>query len=571
MPCGAAERHGHNMKKAINQSTLTTILNVGSIVALLFMLLLLIAYSSVSSRLDTANENRFELTYNANRFMNGSAYLTNEVRAYAATGSQIHYDNYWNEVNNLKNRDIGVEAMQDIGITSNEQGMIDSMYALSNQLVPLEEQAMEQVQAGRQETAVNYVYGEEYSNSIVQINALKEDFLETLNNRTLHEVESLNRASLLIRILMALDLVMVGTFQVLSMRVIRKRILRPVIAVRDQMGEISQGNLSAEFRWEPDSSELGMLVASIHETKQELKKYIHDIDHTLSQMAQGNMNLTISDSYRGEFLPIQNALRQILDALNDALRHIHRTAQDVSDESERVSSGAQTLSEGAVRQASTVEELSAGIQDISGEVNHTSADADKARQFSMEAEVQLKVCSQKMDALSKAISDISESSRQINGIIRTIEDIAFQTNILALNASVEAARAGTAGKGFAVVADEVQRLASKSAESAKNITELIESSVQLVQYGTTLSDETTTALSLVVSSARQSAELVEQIAESAQQQSESLRQLTEGMESISDVVQTNAATAQESASSAAELHQQAEKLKMSIQRFQLRN
>lgn len=559
------------MKKAINQSTLTTILNVGSIVALLFMLLLLIAYSSVSSRLDTANDNRFELTYNANRFMNGSAYLTNEVRAYAATGSQIHYDNYWNEVNNLKNRDIGVEAMQDIGITSNEQGMIDSMYALSNQLVPLEEQAMEQVQAGRQETAVNYVYGEEYSNSIVQINALKEDFLETLNNRTLHEVESLNRASLLIRILMALDLMMVGTFQVLSMRVIRKRILRPVIAVRDQMGEISQGNLSAEFRWEPDSSELGMLVASIHETKQELKKYIHDIDHTLSQMAQGNMNLTISDSYRGEFLPIQNALRQILDALNDALRHIHRTAQDVSDESERVSSGAQTLSEGAVRQASTVEELSAGIQDISGEVNHTSADADKARQFSMEAEVQLKVCSQKMDALSKAISDISESSRQINGIIRTIEDIAFQTNILALNASVEAARAGTAGKGFAVVADEVQRLASKSAESAKNITELIESSVQLVQYGTTLSDETTTALSLVVSSARQSAELVEQIAESAQQQSESLRQLTEGMESISDVVQTNAATAQESASSAAELHQQAEKLKMSIQRFQLRN
>lgn len=429
---------------------------------------------------------------------------------------------------------------------------------------------MEQVQADRQETAVNYVYGEEYSNSIAQINALKEDFLETLNTRTLHEVESLNRASLIIRILMALDLVMVGTFQVLSMRVIRKRILRPVIAVRDQMGEISQGNLSAEFRWEPDSSELGMLVASIHETKQELKKYIHDIDHTLSQMAQGNMNLTINDSYRGEFLPIQNALRQILDALNDALRHIHRTAQDVSDESERVSSGAQTLSEGAVRQASTVEELSAGIQDISGEVNHTSADADKARQFSMEAEVQLKVCSQKMDALSKAISDISESSRQINGIIRTIEDIAFQTNILALNASVEAARAGTAGKGFAVVADEVQRLASKSAESAKNITELIGASVQLVQYGTSLSEETTRALSEVVSSSKQSSELVGQIAESARLQSLSLQQLTEGMELISGVVQTNAATAEESAASAGELHRQAEKLKVSVQRFRLR-
>ncbi len=560
----------NNMKKAMNQSTLTMILNIGSIAALLFMMLLLIAYSSVSSRLNTANANRFEMTYNANRFMNGSSYLTNEVRAYAATGSQEFYDNYWNEVNNLKNRDIGVAAMQEIGITADEQAMIDSMYALSNQLVPLEEQAMEQVQAGRQDAAINYVYGDEYSNSIAKINTLKESFLETLNARTLREVESLNRTNLIIRILMAFALVMVGTFQVLSMKVIRKRILRPVIAVRDQMGELSQGNLSTEFPWEPDSSEIGMLIASIHETKRELKKYIQDIDSTLSQMAKGNMNLVVSDSYRGEFLPIQRALRQILDALNEALRHIHQTAQDVSNESERVSSGAQTLSEGAVRQASTVEELSAGIQDISGEVKHTSADANKARKFSMDAEVQLKVCCQKMDSLSTAISDISESSRQINGIIKTIEDIAFQTNILALNASVEAARAGAAGKGFAVVADEVQRLASKSAESAKNITELIESSVQLVQYGTSLSNETTTALSMVVASAQQSSALVDKIAESAQQQSESLRQLTEGMESISGVVQTNAATAQESASSAEELHQQAEKLKMSIQRFQLR-
>ncbi len=560
----------NNMKKAMNQSTLTMILNIGSIAALLFMMLLLIAYSSVSSRLNTANTDRFEMTYNANRFMNGSSYLTNEVRAYAATGNREFYDNYWNEVNNLKNRDIGVAAMQEIGITADEQAMIDSMYALSNQLVPLEEQAMEQVQAGRQDAAINYVYGDEYSNSIAKINTLKESFLETLNARTLREVESLNRTNLIIRILMAFALVMVGTFQVLSMKVIRKRILRPVIAVRDQMGELSQGNLSTEFPWEPDSSEIGMLIASIHETKRELKKYIQDIDSTLSQMAKGNMNLVVSDSYRGEFLPIQRALRQILDALNEALRHIHQTAQDVSNESERVSSGAQTLSEGAVRQASTVEELSAGIQDISGEVKHTSADANKARKFSMDAEVQLKVCCQKMDSLSTAISDISESSRQINGIIKTIEDIAFQTNILALNASVEAARAGAAGKGFAVVADEVQRLASKSAESAKNITELIESSVQLVQYGTSLSNETTTALSMVVASAQQSSALVDKIAESAQQQSESLRQLTEGMESISGVVQTNAATAQESASSAEELHQQAEKLKMSIQRFQLR-
>ena len=558
------------MKKAMNQSTLTTILNVASICALLLLLILIFINNGVSTRLAASNEQRFSLTYNANRFMNGSAYLTNEVRAFAATGLQEHYDNYWNEVNTLKNRDQGVAAMQEIGITSEEQGMIDSMYALSNQLVPLEENAMEQVQNGQQSAAIDYVYGKEYNASLTQINALKEQFLEHLDQRALAEVQSLGWTSTMIRVLMVVTLLIVGVLQAFSMRVIRKRILTPVIAVRDQMGEISQGNLSADFPWQSDTSEIGMLVHSIHETKGELKKYISDIDEKLAHMAQGNMDLTIDGAYRGEFLPIQNAMRQILDSLNDALSHINQTAQDVSEESKRVAAGAQTLSNGAVQQASTVEELSAGIQDISGQVARTSEDAAEARKYSVEASEQLKVCSSKMSALTTAIADISASSSQISGITKTIEDISFQTNILALNASVEAARAGAAGKGFAVVADEVQRLASKSAESAKNITELIAASVQLVQYGTSLSKETTDALSHVVDSAQHSEELVGYIAQSAQAQSLSLKQLTEGMELISGVIQTNAATSEESASSADELRRQAEKLTASVQRFRLR-
>ena len=104
------------MKKAMNLSKLTLILNGISMLTLLLMVVFLCFYSSVSSQLSQANEERFDLTYNANRFMNGSAYLTNEVRAYASTGNQVHYDNYWNEINNLKNRDLGVAAMQEIGI-----------------------------------------------------------------------------------------------------------------------------------------------------------------------------------------------------------------------------------------------------------------------------------------------------------------------------------------------------------------------------------------------------------------------------------------------------------------------
>ncbi len=558
------------MKKSISQSVLSFILNGVSILSLLFLMISLTKYGNANSQLDKANEDRFALTYNANRFMNGSSYLTNEVRAFAATGLQEHYDNYWNEINNLKNRDLGVAAMQEIGITDEEQDMIDAMSELSNTLVPLEEEAMNHVQEGNMEEAVQYVYGEDYSASIAQINAIKEQFLADLDNRTSTEVNSLQHETEVIKMNMIAALIVVAVMQLLNMIIVRIRLLRPMIVVRDQMGEISQGNLSANFPLEANTSEIGMLVASIHETKGELKKYINDIDTILSQMADGKMDQFIEGQYRGEFLPIQTAMKQILDSLNMALSQIYRTAEQVSDESRKMTSDAQVLSSGAVKQASAVEQLSASIQELSMQVDRSSEDAEDARTSTSEATMQLEMCSEKMGALTEAMNDISRSSQQIGGIIKTIEDISFQTNILSLNAAVEAAHAGEAGKGFAVVAEEVSSLANKSSMAAKDITELIENSIRLVKEGTVLSSDTKQALVKGVSGAHKSTELVERIAESAGQQVQALHQLTAGMKQISEVVQTNATMAEKSASSAEELYTQAEELKVSVERFQLR-
>ncbi len=558
------------MKKAINQSLLSFILNGISVLALVFLIMSLSAYGNITNELHQADEERYNLTYNANRFMNGSAYLTNEVRAFAATGDQQHYDNYWNEVDNLKNRDKGVAALQQIGITADEQKMIDDMSALSNYLVPLEDQAMNEVKAGQRQEAINYVYGTEYSTSIAQINALKEQFLNALDTRSSAQVDVLVQRADYIKVTMIIALVVVGIMQLLSMFVTRMHILRPVIKVKDQMREISRGNLSADFPLKANTSEIGMLVESIHETKRELKKYIQDINDKLAQMAQGNMDLSIDNDYRGEFLPIQQAMGQILDALNNALSQINTAAERVSEESKRVASGAQVLSDGAVSQASAVEELSASIQEISGQIEKTTQDADYAQKCSIEAVEQLQVCDEKMTALTDAMDDISKASEQIGGIIKAIDDISFQTNILALNAAVEAARAGSAGKGFAIVADEVQSLANRSSQSAQNIAELIENSIKLVAFGASLSSDTMNALSAVVSSAQTSMEMVEQIANSAARQSEAIKQLTQGMQQISDGVQTTASTAEESAISANKLYGQAEELKESVHRFHLR-
>ncbi len=558
------------MKKSISQLVLSFILNGISILSLLFLMISLLNFSKVNLQLDRANENRFALTYNANRFMNGSAYLTNEVRAYAATGDEVHYDNYWNEINTLKNREIGVAAMQEIGITEAEQKMITDMSAISNTLVPFEEKAMENVKSGKMDEAIDYVYGQTYNSSIAEINSLKEQFLADLDNRTMDEISSLTVRSESIKVRMIAALALVAFIQILNMVFIQRRVLRPVISVRDQMKEISGGNLSAEFRLTPDTSEIGMLVDSIHETKKELKTYINDIDYNLSQMAQGQMNLTITNNYRGEFLPIQTAMKEILDSLNNALLKINITAQQVSQESEQMSSDAQTLSSGAVEQAAAVEQLSSSIQEISSELDHTSADTDNAQKSTLESVRLLEACNEKMQQLTTAMENISQSSLKIGGIIKTIEDISSQTNILALNAAVEAARAGEAGKGFAVVAEEVRNLANKSAVAASDISKLIKTSMDMVEQGTSLTSDTTHTLSEGVASAHKSTELVENIAASAQQQSQALHQLTLGMRQISDVVQTNASTAEKSAASAQELYEQAEELKVSVQRFKLR-
>lgn len=558
------------MKKAMKQSVLTKLVNLGS-VALMIVVVLLFSYSIYLNHLvDQANIERFELTSNANRFANASAYLTSEVRAYSATSDEARFDNYWNEVNNLKNRDIGVETMKEIGITVEELDMVDRMSSLSTNLVPLESAAMDKVKAGNNAGAMMDVFGPTYEKTIGLIQSVKNDFLLVLGERTLGAVTSLQAKVTVAEIATIVCVGVLTLLQLFSVYVIRRRVIAPLSGIEKEMREFSHGNLHSEFTLTPDTSEIGMVIDAIIKSKSELSLYIDDISRTTSELSNGNFAVICSQEYIGDFKQIKISIDEMIVRVSTAFENVREAAAQVTSGSEQVAGGAQNLAQGVAEQANVVDTLSTSIAEITAQVSENARSAENATEAASSAASIIELSNGHMQRLMLAMNDISGRSREISKIIKAIDDIAFQTNILALNAAVEAARAGEAGKGFAVVADEVRNLASKSAEAADSTTALIEASVQSIASGVSLAEKTAAELTGAVSGVRSTSEIIGQISIAANEQVAALSQITDGVEQIGAVVLTNSATSQQSAAASEELLSQANLMRELISHFELR-
>ena len=210
------------------------------------------------------------------------------------------------------------------------------------------------------------------------------------------------------------------------------------------------------------------------------------------------------------------------------------------------------------------------INSVSDSVQKIAQGAEKSRQIAGNVKQGILESNQKMDVMTDILQKSSAQSSKIHQIVNTIEDIAFQTNILALNAAAEAARAGEAGKGFAVVADEVRELATKSTQAAQETTVLLNETIQSMEEGVGAAQTTAQAMLDVAVQADEMSSLVNSIAEYTKQQAAGASEIAQGIEQISVVVQTNMATAEESAAASEELSGQATALKELVGRFQLK-
>jgi len=295
------------------------------------------------------------------------------------------------------------------------------------------------------------------------------------------------------------------------------------------------------------------------------------LESSTKKMAEGDLNAKVDIITKDEIGSLSKSFNIMLDNMNNTLVNILQASREVNINSRNLCDSSNSIAEGASEQAATIEELTASIIDISEKLHKSTLNANNARDFSKSVIDTATIGNTNISSMLNSMNDISLTSKDIKKIIKTIDNIAFQTNILALNASVEAARAGSYGRGFSVVAGEVRTLSIQAAAAAKETSILIENSLKTIEDGKNIADVTSKNFKEIEDGLFAMVDSIEDIAIFLDSQSNSMDQISAGISQISDVVQNNSAISEESAAASIELNDHALRLNKEVLNFKLQN
>lgn len=525
------------LRKIVKQTNFSLILGI--------VLLVLLFFASISYAF-VSNE-QLESTMYLNQYRLGSKALTTAVQSYAVTGNQMYYDDYMRELNTDKNRDIALAGLKENNIKDHEWEGLNEIASLSNNLVPLEEEAMEAVAAGDITAATEFVFGEEYSNTIQKINSRTDEVIEEIQER----LDTSKKMFMVIQIVCALAFL--AGFIRLAQQCIRtihfsqKELLTPIIKVSDQMKLLAGGNLHAEFDLKEDDSEVGDMVAAIRFMKDNMAVIIDEISSILEQMGQGNYIVEVKQNYVGEYVKIKDSLNKIVEDMRSTVSTIQDVAREIDSGSAQLAYAADDLATACTGQATEVSDLMMLLTQLGDSIEYNEKEAEEAVKIANLASSTLIVGAQKMQDLGNAMQEISQCSEQIISVIAAISDIGDEIDLLSLNASIESARAGEAGKGFAVVAEQVKKLAEASQNAVGQTSELIERTVQSVEVGTRISRESAANMEEVQMGAEETTGRINAIVEKLKMEVESIAHINESIGVVAGIVDNNSATSEETA------------------------
>ncbi len=356
----------------------------------------------------------------------------------------------------------------------------------------------------------------------------------------------------------------------IASRALTISIVTPVEEISKAAKKMSEGDLDIVVNYKSED-ELGGLVNDMSRATTNMRDIVSDIGETLVRISGGDFTRGTDNAeiYIGDYINIKNAFDEITTTLSRTLNTVKEATTQVSEGAANMSQGAVALAEGATDQSATIEELTSAVEAVTTQTHKMAKSSNRGSEMAVTVQNNTKQGAIKMSEVTSNMSGLNEASKQIEQITNTIEAIATQTQLLSLNASIEAARAGEAGKGFAVVAEEISNLAGQSNEAAKNTHELIAKTLELIDNGNKVVDETVEALNQVQESVENIAQIIKESGELADKQVVSMDEITTGIEDISNVIQSNSATAEESSAVSTELSDQAERLESLMSQFEL--
>lgn len=406
-------------------------------------------------------------------------------------------------------------------------------------------------------------------------NALDEATLNLMNINIEKELELEKYCETLELCCMVLMVVLAVCAVVIGKRIssyIAHGIAWPLSELENRFDAFAGGDITTPFLQSNEKDEIAGLMNSSYDMAEKLNQIIFDVNRLCEEMGNGNFDIRseCESSYVGDFKGLLTAIQTMTRNISNTLIEVNDAAEQVNIGASNLAEAAQDLAEGATDQASSVQEMQATMNTLSEGLKETVHSMDDAYKQATKCAQDAHLSRQEMGNMVASMNRISETSKKIENIIAEIEDIASQTNLLSLNASIEAARAGAAGAGFAVVADQIRNLADQSAKSAVDTRALVEDTLFEIQEGNKVAYRTSEVLDGVVKLVEGIADTSKMLSENAEQQSLAMEQADAGIERISEVVQSNSAAAQQSSATSQELSAQAMSMSDLVSRFNLK-